>query len=209
MKGHTNFIYCRRSKAELLQAGYKSKPSKKRKTPENDSNSNGNGSSSSSNNSNGKANPEGRDPRGRKKKRLKYPKAPKHPMSAFLFYSKSVRSSVAARMPNASVGQVSKIISQQWRSMTDQERMPWEQKAKDDKARYAREMHTYSCKEDMKQQQQQPPLSPVELDSLTIATVARMVNPKNQDACLLPPLYDNGSGHGEQFQILPATPPPS
>ncbi|KAI9498229.1 hypothetical protein BDB00DRAFT_969258, partial [Zychaea mexicana] len=116
MDNHPNFIYSRRSKAELEKAGYRSRPSKKRKA---------------------------RDPRGRKKKRLKNPTAPKHPMSGFLFYSISVRSEIVADMPKATVGGISKVIAERWRKLREDERAPWIQKAKEDKERYARQMESF------------------------------------------------------------------
>ncbi|KAI9318769.1 high mobility group box domain-containing protein [Dichotomocladium elegans] len=200
MDNHPNFIYSRRSKAELAEAGYKSRPAKKRKitlSPK------------------PLAEPKGRDPRGRKKKRLKNPTAPKHPMSGFLFYSTSVRAEIAASMQKASVGDISKVIASRWRRMSANERAPWNRKAEEDKARYAREMEDFtSSLEDEAQETQgrtnggraEGPRSPVELDSQTIATVAQMVNPViRQSDMVLPP----SCSHTRQYQILPATPPHS
>ncbi|ORX84413.1 HMG-box [Basidiobolus meristosporus CBS 931.73] len=84
-----------------------------------------------------------RDPRGRKKKKQKNPTAPKHPMSGFLFYLAAVRPQVAEQYPGSTVGPISKIIASQWNSMSPEKRLPWEQKASEDKARYAREMEEY------------------------------------------------------------------
>ncbi|OAD76809.1 hypothetical protein PHYBLDRAFT_93327, partial [Phycomyces blakesleeanus NRRL 1555(-)] len=84
-----------------------------------------------------------RDPRGRKKKRLTHPTAPKHPMSGFLFFAGSVRQEIALQRPSASVGDVSKIIAGKWRELTDAERNPWCLRATEDKGRYAREMQEF------------------------------------------------------------------
>lgn len=199
-------IYNRRSKAELARAGYRSRPCiKKRQQQQSQSKS--------------KPTQLGRDPRGRKKKRLHNPTAPKHPMSGFLFFSMSVRGEIAALMPKANVGQVSKVVAERWRQMTMEERSPWNKKADEDKARYAREIGAFNATaaststrhgdqqhtSDTARAVQARPNSPVELDSQTIATVAQMVNPpRDTEIALLPSLSES-----QQYRILPATPPPS
>ncbi|KAI8142614.1 high mobility group box domain-containing protein [Fennellomyces sp. T-0311] len=201
MDEHPNFIYTRRSKLELEEAGYRSRPSKKRKVDDPPPASN-----SSSESTGDKPTVKERDPRGRKKKRLKNPTAPKHPMSGFLFYSKSVRAEIVVNMPKATVGEISKVIAKRWRRLTEEERAPWVSKAKEDKARYAREMETFtatSMVEGLDEgHSRQGNMSPTEreLDSHTIATVAQMVNPRREH--LMPPL----SSSPRQYQVLPATP---
>ena len=200
---HPNMIYNRRSKAELAQAGYRSRPCiTKRKQQCHPTT---------------KPVQRGRDPRGRKKKRLSNPTAPKHPMSGFLFFSMSVRGDIAARMPKANVGQVSKVVAEQWHRMTVEERSPWNKKADEDKARYAREIEAFntSTSSTCNGQRQHVseaviavharPSSPAELDRQTIATVAQMVNPpRDTDITLLPSLSES-----RHYRILPASPPPS
>ncbi|KAI8067582.1 hypothetical protein BC940DRAFT_301094 [Gongronella butleri] len=96
-----------------------------------------------------------RDPRGRKKKRHKYPSAPKHPMSGFLFFLGAIRPQVAQQFPGSTVGPISKEISSRWKRMTPEERAPWLKKAEDDKARYAREIQEYMANVKKQEQQQQ------------------------------------------------------
>ncbi|KAI9487534.1 MAG: high mobility group box domain-containing protein [Benjaminiella poitrasii] len=84
-----------------------------------------------------------RDPRGRKKKRHKHPFAPKHPMSAYLYFLASVYPQVSLKFPGSTVGPISKSISRTWHAMTPEEQLPWKQKAESDKARYAQEMRIY------------------------------------------------------------------
>ncbi|KAK9687745.1 High mobility group [Basidiobolus ranarum] len=110
-----DFIYTRRSKAEI-------EAERKRDCDEE---------------------PATKDPRGRKKKKQKNPAAPKHPMSGFLFYLSAIRPQVAEQYPGSTVGPISKIIAHQWNLMAPEERAPWDQKAAEDKARYAREMEVY------------------------------------------------------------------
>jgi hypothetical protein len=96
-----------------------------------------------------------KDPRGRKKKRHKHPFAPKHPMSAYLYYLASVYPIVSLNFPGSTVGPISKSISKTWHAMSNEERLPWKQKAESDKARYAREMQIYMAEQQQQQQQQQ------------------------------------------------------
>ncbi|KAF7726848.1 hypothetical protein EC973_008355 [Apophysomyces ossiformis] len=133
---HPNFVYSRRSKAELQAAGHRSRVSKKRKNCED---------GSQSPDSIKEQEEKIRDPRGRKKKRLKNPTAPKHPMSGFLFFSNSIRSGIASQNPHLSMGAVSKIIADRWKAMVDEARAPWLNKANEDKARYKRELQVYSA----------------------------------------------------------------
>ncbi|KAL1917755.1 uncharacterized protein VTP21DRAFT_3589 [Calcarisporiella thermophila] len=79
----------------------------------------------------------------------KDPEAPKHPMSAFLFYLSAVRPEAAAEYPGSTVGAISKIISERWKVMTAEEKEPWERKSREDKERYARELQEYHAKKRM------------------------------------------------------------
>jgi hypothetical protein len=166
LRKYPDFIYTRRSKAELAQAKRKvhsnhsdddintdedevAKPSTKRKRK------------------NGE-----KDPRGRKKKKIKNPFAPKHPMSAYLYYLASVYPQVSQRFPGSTVGPISKTISRTWHAMTKEERSPWIEKAESDKARYAREMQVYMSSH---QEQQEDEVND-DLDIHALAAVVEMVN---------------------------------
>lgn len=82
----------------------------------------------------------------KKKKQVKDPDAPKHPMSPFLYFLAQVRPKYTARYPGSKVGPISKMISKEWREMTPDQRKVYEKKAGEDKARYAREMEVYLAK---------------------------------------------------------------
>ncbi|KAJ3128308.1 hypothetical protein HK098_004717 [Nowakowskiella sp. JEL0407] len=88
---------------------------------------------------------EGKKPPKRRRKRVnaKDPNQPKHPMSAFLFYLSEVRPSYTAKYPGWTVGPISKMISQAWKELSDQDREKYVKKAYDDKVRYAREMEVF------------------------------------------------------------------
>ncbi|CAG8468897.1 6479_t:CDS:10 [Dentiscutata heterogama] len=142
---HPDFVYTRRSKAELIAAGHHSY-SKKRSFPQNENSDTDEEPRSSHGNNPRDGSPATspqKDPRGRKKKRSRHPTAPKHPMSGFLFYALEMRPHVAEQNPGSTVGPISKIIAGHWKNLTPEQRAPWEKKASDDKARYAREMEQY------------------------------------------------------------------
>ncbi|CEP12666.1 hypothetical protein [Parasitella parasitica] len=171
LKKHPDFIYTRRSKAELAEAKKASKLGRKLKSETQQKQQQqqeldsvlGNGNFTSVTTTTAatvatlahkdtttrkrsrKSNAAGgqRDPRGRKKKRHKHPFAPKHPMSAYLYYLASVYPQVSLNFPGSTVGPISKSISKTWHAMSPEEQLPWKQKAESDKARYAREMQVY------------------------------------------------------------------
>ncbi|RCI04599.1 hypothetical protein CU098_001860 [Rhizopus stolonifer] len=180
LKKHPNFIYTRRSKAELAEAKRTSRQGKKSlksNSPELVVVDKKQAKKSCSEAE--------RDPRGRKKKRHKHPFAPKHPMSAYLHYLASVYPQVSLNFPGSTVGPISKTISRTWHAMSPEERLPWKQKAESDKARYAREMQTYMAKQKEKENR----LSDKEddddddddeykedMDAQALSTVVNMVN---------------------------------
>ncbi|KAJ1677029.1 hypothetical protein EV182_007025, partial [Spiromyces aspiralis] len=75
-------------------------------------------------------------------------------MSAFLFYLTEKRPALAKQLPNSSIGKQTQIIAQRWNHMNEEERAPWEFKAKADKDRYARERKEYQSAEQQRRQQQ-------------------------------------------------------
>ncbi|CEG63618.1 hypothetical protein RMATCC62417_00733 [Rhizopus microsporus] len=171
---HSNFIYCRRSKAELKQAGLLKKLQKCNKAqqqqqqPQDCQRKKSYYKKKSSLSEGGIP-----DPRGRKK-REPNDCLPKHPMSAYLHFAKKMRPIIKIKHPDAKLVDISKQIGLKWRSMSPAELQPWIEIANQDKARYAREMKARLDN----QSSIMAIASPTEeLDSETIATVAQMVNP--------------------------------
>ncbi|KAI9492341.1 high mobility group box domain-containing protein, partial [Zychaea mexicana] len=76
------------------------------------------------------------------------PAAPKHPLSAYMWYLTEVRPETMQTYPGSTVGQISKLCAERWNTMTETERLPWHTKAQADKARYAREMQIYASQHD-------------------------------------------------------------
>ncbi|EPB89641.1 hypothetical protein HMPREF1544_03573 [Mucor circinelloides 1006PhL] len=224
LKKYPDFIYTRRSKAQLAEAKKTSKLGRKLKSEtvqkyENQQPPMANNNATSvatANASTGtsadkdtattrkrsrKLNASGgqRDPRGRKKKRHKHPFAPKHPMSAYLYYLASVYPQVSLNFPGSTVGPISKSISKTWHAMSPEERLPWKQKADSDKARYAREMQVYMAANNPStpggEEDEEPKnrvsddsddeSGEVDVDVHTLAAVVNMVNTNPNDGNLM------------------------
>ncbi|KAI8331911.1 high mobility group box domain-containing protein [Chlamydoabsidia padenii] len=80
----------------------------------------------------------------RKQKKDRSPGAPKHPLSAYMWFLTEVRPETRNSYPGSTVGQISKLCANRWHAMAEKERLPWMTKATADKARYAREMRVYA-----------------------------------------------------------------
>lgn len=143
---HPHMMYIRRTKEELAHAGVQSKSTKQGDMQEGDVDQLLRGEVDPRILSLGVAN-EGPTRQTRKRRsREKNPAAPKHPLSAYMWYLTEVRPVTMQEYPGSTVGQISKIIAQRWRQMDENERGPWVAKARDDKLRYTREMQVYAAK---------------------------------------------------------------
>ncbi|WCJ26474.1 HMG (high mobility group) box protein [Euphorbia peplus] len=79
---------------------------------------------------------------GKKKtKKEKDPLKPKHPMTAFFVFSNERRAALLAE--NKNVCEVAKIAGEEWKNMTEKQRGPYEEVAKQNKEKYAHEMEAY------------------------------------------------------------------
>ncbi len=80
---------------------------------------------------------------GPRKKKKKDPNAPKRNMSAFFLYSNDVRATVKEDNPEAKFGDIAKIISRQYKALSEKELAKYQKLAAEDKERYQREMQAY------------------------------------------------------------------
>ncbi|KAL3809701.1 hypothetical protein ACHAXA_009395 [Cyclostephanos tholiformis] len=78
------------------------------------------------------------------KKKKKDPNAPKNAKSAFMFFSVAKRSEIKDANPDASFGDIGKLVGVAWKELSDDKKAEWEAKAKQDKVRYKNEMNEYS-----------------------------------------------------------------
>ena len=79
----------------------------------------------------------------RKPRKYKDKSKPKRGKSAYLFFSMTQRGAILAKQPDLKVTEVAKVVAGEWRKLTPQEKVPYEEMAAADRARYQKEMETY------------------------------------------------------------------
>lgn len=83
------------------------------------------------------------------------PDTPKRPLSSYMFYSKERRPKLQEEQPTLRFGEYSKVIAQEWKALTDEERVVFQERSATDKERYDEQMKEY------KQKQKDKPPPPV------------------------------------------------
>jgi len=79
---------------------------------------------------------------GRKKKD---PNQPKRGLSAYMFFANEQRDKVREDNPGIKFGEVGKKLGEQWKSLNDKQKEPYDAKAKADKQRYEEEKAAYTA----------------------------------------------------------------
>lgn len=82
-------------------------------------------------------------PEKKRARRKKDPNAPKRAMSAFMFYSNDIRSTVKEECPELPFLQIASEIGRRWKLLTDTEKIPYQEMADKDKARYEDQKKDY------------------------------------------------------------------
>lgn len=90
--------------------------------------------------------PKGEKVRGKKRKQIKDPNAPKRSLSAFFLYCKDERPKVKGINPEYGVGDIAKELGKRWAEADASLRSKYEAMAEKDKARYDKEMTEYKKK---------------------------------------------------------------
>ncbi|KAJ1985471.1 Non-histone chromosomal protein 6 [Dimargaris cristalligena] len=81
----------------------------------------------------------------KKRRGKKDPNAPKRSLSAYMFFAQSNRENIKRDNPDATFGQIGKMMGAQWKSMTDTDKIPYEDQARADKERYEEEKAAYAA----------------------------------------------------------------
>ncbi len=91
--------------------------------------------------------------------KLTFRLAPRRPMSAFLFFSVRKRKELSEKDPDMKNTEISRILGQMWRSLTDDERRPFVEKEKDEREKYTAAMNAWRQKkeEEMQKIRNNPP----------------------------------------------------
>lgn len=75
--------------------------------------------------------------------RPKDPNAPKKPLTAYFLFAGENRESVQSQNASAGLGEITKKLGEMWRSLPDEEKAQWEDKAKVDMEAYNKEFALY------------------------------------------------------------------
>ncbi|KAF8487189.1 high mobility group box domain-containing protein [Russula ochroleuca] len=78
--------------------------------------------------------------------RKKDPKAPKRALSAYMFFSQDWRERIKTENPDASFGEVGKLLGAKWKELDDEEKKPYIEQAARDKSRAEQEKSEYDNK---------------------------------------------------------------
>ena len=66
-------------------------------------------------------------------------KGPKRGLSAYMYYTADVRPKFKEENPDAKMTDLTKLMGAKWKTLSDEDKAPYEEKAKEDKARYEKE----------------------------------------------------------------------
>ncbi|KAI9479361.1 Non-histone chromosomal protein 6 [Coemansia sp. RSA 989] len=64
---------------------------------------------------------------------------PKRALSAYMFFSQAKRNEVKDNNPNATFGEIGKLLGKMWSELTEEQKKPYKEKSDADKARYEAE----------------------------------------------------------------------
>jgi hypothetical protein len=78
-------------------------------------------------------------------KKKKDPNAPKRSLSAYMFFANEQRDNVRSENPGISFGQVGRVLGERWKALSQDEKEPYEAKARADKKRYEDEKAAYAA----------------------------------------------------------------
>ncbi|CAF1575773.1 unnamed protein product [Rotaria magnacalcarata] len=79
----------------------------------------------------------------RVRKSEKDPNAPKRPLSTFFLFSQDERPKIKKDNPSLSVADVAKLIGERWRSITEDKKRHYEERARAEKERYDKAVAEY------------------------------------------------------------------
>ncbi len=93
----------------------------------------------------------------KKNKKVKDPKAPKRALSAWIIYTTEQRPKFKADNPEKSNTELTTLMSQEWRNMTDGDKKKYEDLAVVDKQRYMKEKEEYESNSEGSESENEKP----------------------------------------------------
>ncbi|XP_010285338.1 PREDICTED: TOX high mobility group box family member 2, partial [Phaethon lepturus] len=85
----------------------------------------------------------GKKPKSQKKKKKKDPNEPQKPVSAYALFFRDTQAAIKGQNPNATFGDVSKIVASMWDSLGEEQKQAWQRKAKAAKKEYLKALAAY------------------------------------------------------------------
>ncbi|CAO3642016.1 unnamed protein product [Cunninghamella blakesleeana] len=82
----------------------------------------------------------------KKTRSKKDPEAPKRGLSAYMIFSKENRERIKSENPDATFGQIGKLLGEAWKNLDDEGKQKYNKLAEDDKKRYENEKAEYNSK---------------------------------------------------------------
>lgn len=82
-----------------------------------------------------------------KKKKPNDPRAPKRPCSAYIFFTKDMRSIIKKKYPDLKTTEIVKKMGEKWRGLSDLKKEKWNKLSQEDKERYKKEYEEYEPSE--------------------------------------------------------------
>lgn len=79
----------------------------------------------------------------RKRKRVKDANAPKHPLTGYVRYMNEKRDAIRLKNPSLSAVEITKLIAEEWGTLSDEVKKPFLEAAEADRERYHREVIEY------------------------------------------------------------------
>lgn len=83
------------------------------------------------------------------------PSAPKRPMSAFLLFTQGRRAEIKKKYPDMKNTEVSRVLGDMWHNLSDQERAPFQEEEKKNRAEYLVAVENWRKENEAKKEEQQ------------------------------------------------------
>ncbi|GJN93760.1 hypothetical protein Rhopal_006817-T1 [Rhodotorula paludigena] len=132
-------------------------------------------------------------------KAKKDPNAPKRSLSAYMHFSQDQRATVKEENPDVTFGEIGKILGAKWKELPEDERAPYEEKAKADKARYEKEKAAYEA--------ENPDAAPAKAAPKKKAPAKKAKKASSDDDDEEDDKVDEDD-EDDEWSVLPATSPP-
>jgi len=77
-------------------------------------------------------------------RKAKDPNAPKRALSAYMFFSQDWRERIKTENPDASFGEIGKLLGAKWKELDESEKKPYIEQAAKDKTRAEKDLKEYT-----------------------------------------------------------------